>query len=159
MQQGNRLFQAVLRSSLLWGALVSVGFFALVQGGAFSALGPGANEFVYRYCASHPVQYVEVIMFFVGMATLVLKLGDVSDQLRTVKRNLLSAAPPAGQTAEDCPRLIEELDEVPASQQQSYLVRRLREGLNFVLHKNSADGLDEELKYLADADANQAYSG
>ncbi len=153
------LGRAVTRSSLLWGALATVGFFVLVGAGAFSVFGAAAQEFVRRYCANHPVQYVEVTMFFVGMAALMLKWGDVMEQLKSAKTSLLGGVPENGQTADDCPALLAKLDEAPREQQQSYLVRRLRDGLEHVRLKGSADSLDDELKYLSDADDSRAYTG
>ena len=60
-------------------------------------------------------------------------------------------------TASGC---LDELDERPAIQ-NSFIVRRLREALEFVRRKNSADALDEHLRHLEELEAvrgNAAYS-
>ena len=61
---------------------------------------------------------------------------------------------------EDCERLLDQLTERPAIQ-NSFIVRRLREALEFVRRKNSADALDAHLRHLEELEAvraNSAYS-
>jgi biopolymer transport protein ExbB/TolQ len=64
----------------------------------------------------------------------------------------LEAPPPQGQRVEDTGRLLGQLDRLSASVRHSYLGRRLYDVLTLVARKGSADGLEEELKYLSDMD-------
>jgi biopolymer transport protein ExbB/TolQ len=162
VNQATKLYRAIVLSPLLWGLAVAVVFFYLIAARVPAGLfGQDVQDFLYRYCASHWVLYTEVSAFFVGMAALLVKRLDVAEQLTTLKSQLLGPIPPGGQTAEDCSMLLQQLDRAPASQQDSYLVRRLREAVLHVRRKGYAEELDQELKALADLDdsrANGSYS-
>jgi len=54
--------------------------------------------------------------------------------------------------------LINQLDALPAAARDSYLPRRLRETLDVVLRKSSADELQEDLRFFSDVDAGRAHS-
>ena len=53
---------------------------------------------------------------------------------------------------EHCSEMLDELSEMPAAARRSYFGRRLREALENVERKGSADGLDDDLKYLSELD-------
>jgi biopolymer transport protein ExbB/TolQ len=108
---------------------------------------------MHRYFATHPVSFVATGMFFVGLAALCLKLLDVLGQYVALGSIQLREPPPAGEKAEDAQRSLDDLNGLSATARGSYLGRRLRDALRFVTRKSSAEGLDDELKYLADMDA------
>lgn len=111
------------------------------------------NELLVRYLTAHPVSYVATAMFFVGMAGLTLKLMGVLYQIADQKNIVLSPLQALPQRANGSRRLLDELDEMTPSQQSSYMGTRLRDALEFVDKTESANGLDDELKYLSDLDA------
>lgn len=145
----NSLF--VILSTLGWplllGAAGSSLFYVMVFRGPLNV--PG----MHRYFATHPVSFVATGMFFVGLAALSLKLLDVLGQYVALNSIRLKDPPPLGERAEDAPRLLDELNTLSATARSSYLGRRLRDALRFVTRKSTAEGLDDELKYLADMDA------
>lgn len=153
MSKLNQFLLAIFRSPLLWGSLASVGFFALLN------LSLPGSAFFQRYCAGHPVEYVETIMFFVGMAALGIKALDLAVQQQSLARPLLGPPQAGGQPISDCPRLAAHLARLPERRQDEYYARRLRNGLNFVQRRNTAEGLDDELRYLGDLDAEDAHGG
>jgi len=177
-----RLIDSVSRSPLVWGSLAGAGFFALVHG---DALG---SYFFQRYCAGHPVEYVETLLFFVGLAALAIKALDVVAQARGLSRPLLEpiaphrgsgpprrtdfqSVPQKGKTdwksvlleeshsPADCDMLLARLSRVRQVGQDDYLLRRVRNGLESVRRIDSADNLEERLKHLADLDGEQAHAG
>lgn len=159
VSQPKRKSRSIGASPVLWGAVLTVGFFALLEGGVIETLlGNDAHQFLMRYAAGHPVEYCEIAMFFVAMSALVLKRGQIMGQLGRLRESLLGPIPEEGQTAADCPALLAKLDELPARQQSDYLVGRLREGLTHVHQKGNADTLDGELKFFSEQDADRAYS-
>src|SRR5690606_22174559 len=159
VSQPKRKSRSIGASPVLWGAVLTVGFFALLEGGVIETLlGNDAHQFLMRYAAGHPVEYCEIAMFFVAMSALVLKRGQIMGQLGRLRESLLGPIPEEGQTAADCPALLAKLDELPARQQSDYLVGRLREGLTHVQQKGNADTLDGELKFFSEQDADRAYS-
>ena len=165
-----RLIDATSRSPLVWGSLAGAGFFALVHA---DALG---SYFFQRYCAGHPVEYVETMLFFVGLAVLAIKALDVAAQVRGLSRPLLdpipwatqssaarrtdfqSVLPEDSQSPADCDLLLARLNRVPQAGQDDYLLRRVRNGLESVRRIDSADNLEERLKHLADLDADRAHA-
>jgi biopolymer transport protein ExbB/TolQ len=70
----------------------------------------------------------------------------------------LGLVPAGGESCTACGSLLVQLAELPKRVQQTYLVRRLREALQFVGRKGSADDLDDHLRYLEELDALQAHS-
>ncbi len=148
-----RLIDGVSRSPLVWGSLAGAGFFALVHA---DALG---SYFFQRYCAGHPVEYVETMLFFIGLAALAIKALDVAAQVRGLSRPLMEPIAPDGHSPADCDMLLARLSRVRQAGQDDYLLRRVRNGLESVRRIDSADNLEERLKHLADLDADQAHAG
>ena len=132
---------------LFWGLSASVGFYTLVHEGVIS------NHFVTRYFAGHPIEYIETIMFFVGISALTIRLVGFLGQYRSLTRIQLEDVPAGGQPVGDSSRLLESLAKVPSHLRKSYLARRLHDALEYVRRRGTTDGLDEQIKYLADVDA------
>jgi biopolymer transport protein ExbB/TolQ len=133
----------------LWGAVFYSNFYALLYQGVFH------SPKLYQYCAGHEIAKVEVGVFFVGLAAVLLRLCEVLAQFPALRESLLSPVPAGGQRVEDCERLLDELGEKPMLQ-TSFLVRRLREALEFVRRKSSADALDAHLRHLEELEAVRA---
>lgn len=137
--------------SLGWPVIIGLvaywGFLFLIQQGLIK------SEMLVRYLSAHPVSYVATAMFFVGGVGLIIKLIDVMRQILDQKNVTLAPAPALGQRADASRLLLAELDELTPARQDSYLGLRLRNALEFVDKTESANGLEDELKYLADMDA------
>jgi biopolymer transport protein ExbB/TolQ len=144
---------AVVRSAFLWGALASLGFFILIHTDTLR------GEFFKRYFAGHWINYTETIMFFIGMALLILRSCDLAEQRYSLKKKPFDDVPPLGDAADESRALLAQLDQLPAGEQQTYLPRRLREALETIIRKGTADDLESELKYLSDVDGGRAHSG
>ncbi len=153
MSKSDSFAAAIVRWPVLWGSLASMGFYALVQKGVLR------GEFVHRYFASHPVEYIAMTMFFVGLAALAIKAVDLVIQRAGVDEIALGPAPDAGQPIEDADMLIERLAESSGATNQNYGVRRLREALEYVQRKGSADSLDDHLRHASDVDLDRMQSG
>jgi len=147
----NNVSQVLSKSPILWGALAAAGFYSMVQSELL------AGEFVQRYFASHPVEYAATIMFFIGLAALVLKVADMAAQYPRLSESLLGSSPKTRQGPADCDALIRRLDRLPRKQQNDHLVCRLREAIEHVRRRGSADTLDDHLKYLADVAADRQH--
>ena len=151
MSKANRISLAIMRSSLLWGLLASLAFFAPIQTGRWK------DEFVLRYFAGHWVEYIETAMFFVGLAGLILKALDVLRQRGSLNRVKLPPAADRPLPPSEAKPLLTALQATPEHQRDDYLPRRLREALQSVLFSGSADKLGDELKYLSETDASRAH--
>ena len=153
MSKLNSLTTFLIRSPILWGAALSFGFFGLIHMGVIT------NANVIRYLAGHWVEYVEVAMFFVGLAALLIKAAELRSQRRDLSGEWLEPIPEGGQNPADAQALAASLVEADGEgdrDQSSYLVRRLREAIDLVVRTGSADTLEDHLKYLSDLDAARA---
>ncbi len=152
MNNDQRRSPSIFRSPILWGGLAYAGFHVLWSQGFIT------NPFVLRYFAQHPVEYVETAMFMLGIAALILKALDIRAQRKTSVEPILPKSTAAGEPAETASTLQSVLDRLPRWQQTHVLVGRLRKGLLHVERAGSAEKLDDELKYLADEDADRAHA-
>lgn len=117
--------------------------------------GPLGTEFIHRYFATHPVSYAATAMFCVGLAALLLKLGNVIGQLMVMPDIELDVDRDRSLPPDRCGELLDQLDDWTPTARRSYLGGRLREALEHVERRGTAEGLDEELKYLADMDVSR----
>ena len=140
------LTDQLLRLPLLWGALAYLGLYALIHEGVFR------HPLVERYLTRHPVEHVTTALFLVGLAALAMKLVDLVFQFMSLDKSALEPVPNGGQPPERAPELQRQLSELSESLQDTYFVRRLREAIEFVRRKRSADTLDDKLRYLEELD-------
>ena len=140
-------------SPILWGSLATAGFYALIRFGLLD------NQYVRDYFAGHPVEYVTTIMFFIGLAALLITgMGTLYQSGRLAGgRPVLGRIPPGGQPVSDCPKLLSQLDGLGRSHRNDLLARRFRDALERIIRRNSAEGLEDELKYLSDREADRVY--
>ena len=136
---------------VFWGLASWVGFYALLKQGVIR------NDLIDRYFTGHPIEYAESALFFVGIAVLVGKLFDVARQYRSLEKKVLEPIPDGGQPVDEAPDLLQELSEAEASVRKTHLATRILDILESIRRTGSADHVDEELKYLAESDANRTY--
>jgi biopolymer transport protein ExbB/TolQ len=144
----------ILRQPLVWGVIICANFFALLHQGVI------VSPLLSRYCAGHPIEIIEMTVFFVGLAALVLRLIQVLGEFPSLRVILLEAAPAGGQPVGECDNLLNQLADFP-NLQNTYVVRRLRDAIDYVSRKNSADDLDQHLRHLEELEAvqvNASYS-
>jgi biopolymer transport protein ExbB/TolQ len=136
---------------VLWGGLACLAFYSLISKGAIQ------NELIRRYFASHPVEYITSMLFFVGMAALILKALDLASQLGVDRR--VDLGPPLdSHDTHEASRVLARLDELPDNLRNGYLVRRVRDAAEYVQRKASATTLERQLRHLSDLDAERAYA-
>lgn len=150
MSRLNTFATSLFRSPLVWGIAIACGFFKLIHDGFI------ADPLIVRYLAGNWIEYVEVGMFFIGMAALAGKWFDVAWQRRSVNDEHVDPIPDGGQDATQAGTLLASLPDEDQKGGTAFLVRRLREAIDFVARTGSADGLEDHLKYLSDVDAARA---
>jgi biopolymer transport protein ExbB/TolQ len=146
--------ELILRQPVVWGVAVCANFFALLYQGVI------VSPLLSRYCAGHPIEIIVLTVFFVGLAALVLRFLHVLGQFPSLRWILLEEAPAGGQRVEDCDSLLAQLNDLPGLQ-HTYIVRRLRDAIDFVSRKSSADDLDQHLRHMEELEAvqiNASYS-
>lgn len=149
--QSNRNVMSFFLSNLGWPVLSGLTVCGIFYGLVLQ--GPLHSPTMLRYFATHPVSYAASAMFCIGMAALLIKMVTVTLQFGTLSKLTLDPPPAGGQPVEQCSSLLDWLGELPPKVRDSYLGRRLHDALESVERKDSADDLNEELKYLADLDA------
>jgi biopolymer transport protein ExbB/TolQ len=143
----------LLRQSLIWGGLTCLAFYA------FYVEGSAPNSTASRYFAAHWVNYATTILFFVGAAALVIKMLGVMVQYATLDSVQLPSAGLNGQTVGDVPELLARLEALTPSLQSSYMVERLRNALQYVQRKGTADTIEAQLHHLEVADVGRSQQG
>ena len=127
------------------------------------------NETLLRYITGHPVSKVTVGMFFIGMASLFLIANNVFEQFIGEKKIRLDGKlanvtdETTGDFVETTPlsagesaiALGQSLNNLPKWLHDHYLWQRLQNALHSVYRTNSTEGVEDELKYLADQDLDQ----
>ena len=136
--------------SLAWPLLIGLAACSMFYVLIFE--GPLDTPAMHRYFASHPIAFAEVGMFLVGAAALLLKLGDVVGQQQGLSKFSFDSSGRYQDPTDEADKMLNSLAALPRGQQDSYFGQRLREALEYLRRKNSAIGLDEELKYLSDSD-------
>lgn len=143
----------LLKLPLLWGGLATLGFYACLQSGRIS------SPLLTRYFASHPVEWVATLLFFVGMAALALRLSNLLGQLGAVKLQPLGPIQPGGQPTTDADSLLAKLASLSEPLRRTTLVRRLRDALEYVRDTGTADTLEEQLDRLIVVDRDRVSAG
>lgn len=153
MNKSTGWFGFLFQSPLLWGGLLAVGFYALIYGG------PLDFELVRRYFTNHPVEKMETVLFCIGLAALLLKMGEFRSQVARSADPVWEGVASSTSLAENLHHLSARLEELSTSRQNDSLIRRLQDALNYVRFHGSAEGLDDEIKYLSDMDAARVQAG
>lgn len=148
----NRFFQR-LNSPIVWGGLFSLLFYMAIRHSFIT------NEFLIRYCAGHPVEYITVSMFFIGMASLFLKLCSIRHERCLLKLGPIFASIKKNQDQEDLSKVDEYIETVEEARQlrgRSLHEKRLLEGLSFLQNNGSVNELEQELRFLSEENAIRA---
>ena len=90
MNRINQLSNSTMRSPLVWGLLMTMGFYLPIEAGVIT------DPNIIRYFAGHWVEYIETAAFFVGLAALVLEALDVAGQFSVVGEPVLQRHPRSG---------------------------------------------------------------
>jgi biopolymer transport protein ExbB/TolQ len=148
----NYLARTAMRSPIVWGLLACAAFYGLIFGGPLDV------KAIHRYFTLHPVEYGETLLFSIGMAALVLRLSDVVAQRMALAKSPWNAVELGEMPLDElCRTLDAKIDEQSAHRKDEYYVSRLRAAVKYVVRLGSTEGLDDELKYLADLDATRAH--
>ncbi len=153
MSRVTSISEWLLRQSFIWGGLACLGFYA----GVVHAAGEGT--FWARYFAGHEIAYCTTALFFVALASLVIKLLGLVMQSALFETVQLPTAAAGGQAVEETRGLLGSLNNISQALQDSYLVRRLRDALEYVQRKGSADTLEPHLRHLEEADLSRMHNG
>lgn len=141
-----------------WAGAAFAGFYTLL-----STPLPGA-EFLRRYTTGHPVEYIEMALFFLGMAVLVVKLFQTVAQRSLIdwlRRRVGEAVDASRQREhfelEPLSALLSGLEQLPHTRRESFPIRRVSNVLEHLVHRQSTEGLEERAVILSDQDRDEQY--
>lgn len=151
MSRFARFTNAVIRSPLLWGVAIAVGFYSLLD--ALFQSGTMTQWYFLR----KPLGYLGTELFFAALVSLVIKAVDgicLSREMRSsdLLQSWLGVPIPGGQPVEHAAALVARLRALSNAQQDSQLVQRLHEALRSIERRGGAESLDDELKHLSARD-------
>ena len=147
MSRFTSFLEWILRLPLVWGGVAGLAFYASLNQGWID------SPLLRQYMAGHDVEYVIGMMFFIGLAALAMRFLELTGQFASIGEVTLGLTPLGGMPVSACDELIGDLDALPAAQQKNCLTRRLREALEMVRRKDSADSIEQHLRYLEEQDA------
>lgn len=113
--------------------------------------GPWQETLLFRY-VSHPIEWVEVVLFCCGLSALAAKVLTNLLERGACRGNWLPAWNGQPVPASEAAAMLQELRRQRGPLEKSSLGRRLASILDFVSRRGSADQLDDQLRALADND-------
>jgi hypothetical protein len=119
---------------------------------AFIHEGPLRHTILRRY-VSHPVEYVEVVMFCGAFGVFLSKLRNVARERRACGLQVVPPWDGHAVAVSEANKLLAGLAQVPRRLHDTLIVRRVGAVLDFLVSRGSAVELDDQLRALADNDA------
>ena len=138
----------LLRQPLVWGGMACFAFQAIVVRNL------DARGDLHRWFAGDgsSLRTAVTLLFFVGLASLAMRAWRVLMEFGSLGSVLPRTTDAEGLLAKTVGDRLNELEQLPASLQSSYLVRRMRSGLRGSSPTESAIALAERLRQFAVAD-------
>lgn len=149
----DRLVNGIVTSSWLWGTAVTFAFYALLP------FIPIYQDWLPRYFTAHWIEYATTGLFFVGVVTLLMKAARIPAERSALAADLLDGLKLDSQqsAAATAQGIGQHLDLVARRCEQSQLVQRIRNVIEYVGARKSADGLEGHLNYLAELSAGRLH--
>ena len=118
-----------------------------------------SSELLDRYLTSHPVSYIATAMFFIGVASLLLKTFRITREYMTLRHLTLEADVEVDGFAANAELIKERWESTGESirAEGHYLFERVRTALGMIERRGSSEGMEDELKYLADLDSERSH--
>src|SRR4051812_17183575 len=135
-------FAAFFSSPILWGGLMTGGFYGLVP------QSPIYRGTALRYFCGHPIEYATTAMFFMAIAILIGKGFALMAERSALSHDLLPNASSANST--DIIALATGIDAqrraLPPRLRETAACERIRAACSFVRDRHTSKGLDEHLQ-------------
>ena len=149
--QKKSILRKFWQSPLLWAVLAYALFYTSL---------PMLPELLTRYCTSHPLEYVTMGLFFLGMATLLVRWVHLSAEADAVMqiRQAIGSISKNGQA--DANGVLQQLksywETTGLAIRETIAGRRLQSGIEYVSERSSGDKLEEHLRHCSDSEHDNA---
>ncbi len=152
--RSNRGFAGFMTSPLLWGGLMTFGFYNLIP------YLPIYRELAVRYHCGHPIEYATTAMFFIGIAILLGKALGLMAEKSALSCDLLFD--PALTDSNDIVSRATAIDmrrrALPSRLRETAVCERIRDACAYVRDRRTSEGLEDHLKYIAELAAERLHS-
>lgn len=150
-----RAINAIFGSPWLWGTAITCVFYALLP------YLPIYQANMERYFTAHWIEYATTGLFFIGLSVLFTKLWRIPLERGALQADLLDGLEiEETDTADICARKVQShLDLVAKRSEDTHLVRRIREACDYVAGRETAEGLEGYLTYLAELGSGRLHDG
>jgi biopolymer transport protein ExbB/TolQ len=151
----DRMINGIVTSAWLWGTAVTFAFYAALP------FLPIDQQLMGRYFTAHWIEYAATGLFVIGMMTLLMKVARIPFERNALDSDLLDGL-----------KLDTKLDAVGAAKgigihldlvarraEESLLVRRVRDVVEYIVGRRSADGLEGQLNYLSRLASGRLHDG
>ncbi|MCA9052563.1 MAG: MotA/TolQ/ExbB proton channel family protein [Planctomycetaceae bacterium] len=142
--------QQIVSSPILWGAAITWCFYALIP------FAPVRRELIERYFCSHPLEYAQAALFFVGAAILFAKGLQLLTEKQAVSLPLPTLPEPL-QTSSCTASIRHALGQLPRRLRKSAFSRRLEDLADYLQHRRDGEGLEAHAQHLAEAAADRQH--
>ena len=151
----DRVINGVVTSPWLWGTAVTFAFYAALP------FVPIYQESIAHYFTAHWIEYATTGLFFIGIATLLMKAARIPAERSALAADVLDGLKLDVNldTVRTAQGIDSHLDLVARRCEDSMLVRRIRDVIDYVVGRRSADGLEGHLNYLADLSSGRLHDG
>ena len=113
-----------------------------------------------RYFTAHWIEYATTGLFFIGICTLLGKLSKIPAERSVLQRKILDGANLESTDAMGiAARLESHLGSLPKRDQDTNLVKRVREACSYVIGRRSSEGLEGHLTYLGELNSGRLHDG
>jgi hypothetical protein len=151
----DRMINGIVTSAWLWGTAVTFAFYAALP------FLPIDQQLMGRYFTAHWIEYATTGLFVVGMMTLLMKAARIPFERSALDSDLLDGL--KLDTKLDAVGVAKgigiHLDLVARRAEESLIVRRIRDVVEYIVGRRSADGLEGHLNYLSRLASGRLHDG
>lgn len=151
----DRMINGIVTSAWLWGTAVTFAFYAALP------FLPIDQQLMGRYFTAHWLEYAATGLFVVGMTTLLMKGARIPFERSALDSDLLDGLKLDTQldAVGAAKGIGTHLDLVARRAEESLLVRRVRDVVEYVVGRRTADGLEGHLHHLSRLASGRLHDG
>ena len=155
---------SVMMSPITLGILMTTAFYvmcyvwSIARGNLFPDT-PARQDLLIRYFCSHPLEFATTALFFLGMSVLLVKALRLKKERRSLRADIIEDQDLANQATDvgRAERLERAIRTHAIRRGHSHFTQRIADICAFIQGRKSGQGIEEQLKYLADVAADRLH--
>jgi biopolymer transport protein ExbB/TolQ len=141
-----KISERLLCSAVVWGTLLWLLVYAIVSSSYVN------SAVLDKYLLNHWIEKVTMLLFCIAVMSLVIRGISLVKEFVALEKVSLEAPRPGGATVDEAPRYLSQIDRLPGLLADSYMARRLRDAIDYVIRKDSAETLESRMRHLESVD-------